>query len=292
MNLTEQIASMVKMRCPRYYKTLVGICRGLKSEDLDYLTIFSGMEGSGKSNNVLLTNYTMAYLLKKDISIQDNFFFSGASYLYGLEEIMEQVMEVGDKYVPIEMDDDGEEYKDFKKHIDKVSLPELEKIKQKYKWHFWALDEGQDLMHLDFINRFNKQFTKIMMSIRESNMIFSIAYPDLTMLNRYLRQFRVKMFNYCFLLRDGSRNMATYTRRNYIRILRDNPKNIQMNLLLPDVFINRYHPDFITQGIPKFPKNNNEYRNYLKLKRLSTASLVLRGRKQVARGGGARPKAK
>lgn len=254
----------------RYSEFMQGQADAIKAEDLDNFSITSGMEGGGKSNELLISNYALSAYLGKEISIAKNWFFSGQEYLKALELIFLEIVGITGMSLNDFVD------ADLTKVIGLIDENALGKIKKKYKWSFFILDEAQDLMHFDFMNSFNRRFTKIMMAIRELNLIFSLAYPDITMLNRYLRCFRVKNFKFCFPLPDGSRSMALYARRSYYRLILNPSKFIQMNSLLGDAFINKFQPDLIITRMPRFPTDTQDYVDYLSLKRLSMARIVLK----------------
>ena len=268
----------------RYAEFLQGQADAIKSEDLDNFSITSGMEGGGKSNDLLVSNFYLSAYLKKEISISKNWFFSGSEYLKALENIfIEMVGLTGLKLSEFVEADLSSVITSFDENA-------LDKLKKKYRWTFYVLDEAQDLMHFDFMNAFNRRFTKIMMAIRELNLIFSLAYPDITMLNRYLRCFRVKTFKFCFPLPDGSRSLALYARRSYYRLILNPSKYIQMNSLLGDAFINKFAPDLIVMRMPRFPTDTPDYKEYLSLKRLSMARIVLKDSGSLLREAKKSPK--
>lgn len=277
MHLATRVSKDLEGQAKNYHKFLEGVAKGLKVEDLDYLMIFSGMEGSGKSNNIKVTAHTLKNFLTprdKELKITESWFFSGNEFLLALQEVAKEFFREG-LNIEINHLEDLDEI-DLRKELKHVNLDKMNKLKEKWKWHFWILDEAQDLINLEYMNRFNRSFAKIMMAIRELNMIFLIAFPDITMLNSYVKRFRVKAFNYCFVYPDGSRAMATFTRSKYVRIIMDNPKWVQMYSLLGETFINKYGFDIISDEMPRFPTDTPEYRDYLKLKRLSMANITLR----------------
>lgn len=264
-NTPELCAQLLEKQCPKYYERLKGIANGMQNDDLDLLGITSGMEGGGKSNVILVSDFALAYLLNKPISITKDWFFSGAEYLKSLQNIAMQIVRAAgynkNEFLKVNLQD----------IVDDVDIESMIKIKNKFRHTFRILDESQDLMHFDAMNRFNKGFTKTMMAIRDLNLLFEIAYPDITMLNRYLRAFRVKIFKYCFILPNRKRVMALYDRIKYIRVITDSSRNIQLYTLLGDKFINRYCPSLLVQNIPLFPKETKEWKRYYKLKKLSMA---------------------
>lgn len=272
MNTAKQVAKLVELEAPQYYRFLIGVAKAMKVEDLDFFAIFSGMEGSGKSNVMKMSFFTIAHLLKKKISVRKNWYFSGVEYINSLKEIARDICKAAG--IPEEklMDESFH----ARTVLDTISMKEMDKMKKKWKWEFKILDEAQDLMVHDALTKFNKDFTKIMMAIREFNLILGLAFPDITLLNRYVRSFRVKLFNYSFMLPDGSRAIASYTRRKYVKIITDKPKTVQTYSLLGDLFIDRYRPNILEQTFPKFPHDTKEYKDYMKLKRVSMAKIVFK----------------
>lgn len=108
----------------------------------------------------------------------------------------------------------------------------------------------------EFAYKSNVILVKLFISNRSFRHYHILNIPSVFYLDRYLREWRIKNFDYIYIEEKqdpNSRMAAFYSKINYIKILKNEARS-RFYMILPELFLRYYEPDFV-EKFNKLPEN-------------------------------------
>jgi len=255
MGIYQKVETSMREWMPDYVETtFASIKKGLEEEQ-DYVDLFFGPPGKGKSNMAFLDALLKTRFVNEILGVKRKF------------SVKDQTAWIGEAYITL-FTEPAEQFSHLLKKDSKDNIQEL--IEKSRGRLFW-LDEAKDLNVLEFLGQFNRTFSGILATCRALQFFYNLCLDSPTKLIPSIRDYRINKAQFIFItpkkhkFKDGkirhTRACAMYGRKEFNRVVFSEPKIVRRSLNTPMTFIRKF-PPFVTESIPLFPAGKmwNEYK--------------------------------
>ena len=267
MSIYSKVEKQLTEWMPNYVEVTYASIKKTIEEEQDFVDLFFGTPGKGKSNLAFQDNILKTKLLneilgeKRKFSVKKQSAWMGSAYISLFSEPAEK----------------------FSRLLNANSKDDLDELIAKNRGRIWWLDEAKDLNVLEFLGQFNRTFSGILATCRALQFFYTLCLDTPTKLIPNISDYRINKAQYIFItpkkhkFPDGktrhTRACATYGRREFNKVVFDKSQKVRRSLNMPTVFIKRY-PPFVTESIPMFPKGKM-WDEYKKLKYGNMGQIIL-----------------